>query len=588
MKRLAFIATLLVASIGLIAAFGGVARADTISPNPITFESSQGYTIASINGQNGWSDTGGYDAQVVANPGVTGFGAQSLQISDATTSGSFGDQTFAPGLTQPASETSNPYFTASFSIDTASALPHDGLHMSVSPDNGQGGRMSYLRFEYHSSDGMVHVFFDDSNQSSPCTPAGCANFTETQIATFAPNTVHTFTFAITLVPGVNSNGSPNDVVNIYEDGSSTPIHTGTTWEGYYRYDPESGPTTPPAISTLLFREAGAANSADLGNGYLIDNMSMSSSTLACTPTGLMRDNINLTAALVNPSGPVTGTVNASGCNIGVYYGPGHSGTVSGANISGANYFGVVADGAAVNVTGSNVHDIGETPLNGDQHGNAIYYTNAASGTISGNTVGHYQKNGITAVNGSAVMISSNTVTGQGPVNYIAQNGIEVGSGATGTVQDNTVNGNAYTGPNGASSGGVLVFGGPAFGVPYTTGVQVVHNTLTNNDVGIYLYNADALGNAPKTQTKNGAVNNTITNNLDSPSGNSNTTGCSSTMGYQAGVSDFGTKDSIVNNKISGIGYTPQTNKIACTGTGNIWKAPIDTSGVQKVHLKNNK
>ena len=73
--------------------------------------------------QNGWSDTGGYDAQVVANPSVPGFGDQSLQISDATTSGSFGDQTFAPGLTQPASETSNPYFTASFSIDTATRIP---------------------------------------------------------------------------------------------------------------------------------------------------------------------------------------------------------------------------------------------------------------------------------------------------------------------------------------------------------------------------------------------------------------------------------------------------------------------------------
>jgi hypothetical protein len=242
----------------------------------------------------------------------------------------------------------------------------------------------------------------------------------------------------------------------------------------------------------------------------------------------------------------------------------------------------------VNVTGSNVHDIGEVPLNGSQHGNAIYYTNGASGTISGNTVGHYQKNGITAVNGSSVMISGNTVTGEGPVNYIAQNGIEVGSGATGTVQDNTVSGNAYTGPNGASSGGVLVFGGPFFGVgvPYTTGVQVAHNTLTNNDVGIYLYNADALGNAPKTQTKNGAVNNTITNNLDT--GHSNTTGCSSTMGYQAGVSDFGTKDNIVNNKISGTGYTPQSNGGACTGTGNIWKAPIDAGGSQLAHVKNNK
>ena len=89
------------------------------------------------------------------------------------------------------------------------------------------------------------------------------------------------------------------MVNIYENGAL--IHTGTSWEGYYRYDPESGPTTPPAISTLLFREAGSANSADLGKGYLIDNMSMSSSTLACMPTGLMRDRINLTAALVSPA-----------------------------------------------------------------------------------------------------------------------------------------------------------------------------------------------------------------------------------------------------------------------------------------------
>jgi hypothetical protein len=580
LKRLFLLAALIAAPIGLLGLFGGVAAADTSSPNPITFDSNQGYILGSINGHQGWSDTGGYDAQVVPNPGVPGFGDQSLQISDASTSGSFGDQTFAPALTQPASETSNPYFTASFSIDTASASPNDGLHMSVSPDNGQGGRMSYLRFEYHSSDSMVHVFFDDSSQSSPCSPAGCANFSDTDIAQFAPNTVHTFTFAINLVPGTNSDGSPNDVAKIYEDSSTTPLITGTTWEGYYRYDPESGPTTPPAISTLLFREAGTPNSADLGNGYLIDNVSMSSS--ACMPTGLVRDNINLTAKLVNPASTVTGTVDASGCNIGVYYGPGHTGAVS-AEVKNANYFGVVADGAAVNVTGSNVHDIGEVPLNGSQHGNAIYYTNAASGTISGNTVAHYQKNGITAVNGSSVTISGNTVAGQGAVDTIAQNGIEVGSGATGTVQDNTVSGNAYTGPNGASSGGVLIFGGPFFGVgvPYTTGVQVSHNTLTDNDVGIYLYNADTNGSAPKTQTKNGAVNNTITNNL----GDSNKTGCGS-IGYQAGISALGTKDNIVNNKITGSGYTPSPLPV-CSGTGT-WKAQIDTSGVEKVHLKNNK
>ena len=57
-------------------------------------------------------------------------------------------------------------------------------------------------------------------------------------------------------------------------------------------------------------------------------------------------------------------------------------------------------------------------------------------------------------------ISNNTVTGEGPVDYIAQNGIQLGYGAKATVTGNTVTGNAYTGANGASSGGILVVGGP--------------------------------------------------------------------------------------------------------------------------------
>jgi len=483
LKRLFLLAALVAASTGLVGVFGGVAAADTISPNPITFDSSQGYTQTSINGQEGWSDTGGYDAQVVATS-VPGFGDQSLQISDATTSGSFGDQTFAPGLTQPASETSNPYVTASFSIDTASASPNDGLHMSVSPDNGQGGRMSYLRFEYHGSDSKVHVIFEDSNQSTSCTTAGCANFSDADIAQFSPNTVHTFTFAIHLVPGTYSGGSPNDVVNIYEDGAL--IHTGTTWEGYYRYDPESGPTNPPSISTLLLREAGSANSADRGNGYLIDNMSMSSSTLACMPTGLMRDGINLTAALVNP-GTVTGTVEATGCNIGIYYAPGTTGSVVGANVSGANYYGVVANAANVDIKdNSQIHDIGENPFNGSQHGVGVLYTtvnqagettgSSATGTLSGSTISRYQKNGV-VVSGShaSVTVKNNTVTGAGPVAYIAQNGIEIASGASASVTGNTVSGNWYTGPTYTACGLLFIQAG---------GVKQSSNTLFANQTNL--------------------------------------------------------------------------------------------------------
>ena len=94
-----------------------------------------------------------------------GFGDQALRSSDSVTSGSFGDQTFSPGLTQPAGESGLSHFTATFKIGTTSATVQPGLHMSVSPDDGNGGRMSYLRFE-DQADG-VHVFFDDATDPGP-------------------------------------------------------------------------------------------------------------------------------------------------------------------------------------------------------------------------------------------------------------------------------------------------------------------------------------------------------------------------------------------------------------------------------------
>jgi hypothetical protein len=290
---------------------------------------------------------------------------------------------------------------------------------------------------------------------------------------------------------------------------------------------------------------------------------------SCTPTGFTRDGINMTAAQIG--GNVTGTLDAGGCNIGVYYDNNTPpGNVTGAEIFGANYFGVVVNGDAgavsVNVKSSAIHDIGQTPLDGTQHGNAIYYralgTGTASGTISGNTLTNYQKGGITTNGNVSATITNNIVTGQGPVAYIAQNGIQVGYGASATVTGNTVSGNAYTGSNGASSAGILVVGGPVFGpgLAYTVGLNISKNTLTNNDVGVSLYNADASGYAPTTKTNNTVKFNTISNGAVT-----NTTGYSATCGYQAGVSDLGHKDAIVNNSISGFGYTPQVGG-DCTGT----------------------
>ncbi len=295
---------------------------------------------------------------------------------------------------------------------------------------------------------------------------------------------------------------------------------------------------------------------------------MGSAVTACTPTGFYRDGINMTAALVNPASTLTGEVDATGCNVGVYFDGSVVGSVDRADIHGANYFGILVNGdvanARVDVLRSSIRAIGETPFNGTQHGVAIYYrafgTGTASGRISGNTVSSYQKGGIVANGaGTTATISDNTVTGLGPVAFIAQNGIQVGYGANASVMRNHVTGNSYTGSNLASSGGILVVGGPGYGGAYTVGTQIVGNTAANNDVGVYLSNLAENGSAPTTATNVKVVNNTISSDAVQ-----NTTGLSSTMGYQAGVSDVGNNDKIVNNDISGIGYTVGASSTAST------------------------
>jgi hypothetical protein len=142
---------------------------------------------------------------------------------------------------------------------------------------------------------------------------------------------------------------------------------------------------------------------------------------------------------------------------------------------------VLVNGAAVNVTSSSVHAIGEMPLNGSQHGNAIVYLNGASGIIRGNHVYSYQKNGITVsgVNASgtpgslatSASVLSNIVTGEGHVSYIAQNGIQISYGASGIVTGNTVSGNWYTGPTNTACGLLFYQAG---------GVKQNTNTLFDN------------------------------------------------------------------------------------------------------------
>lgn len=164
-----------------------------------------------------------------------------------------------------------------------------------------------------------------------------------------------------------------------------------------------------------------------------------------------------------------------------------------------------------------------------------------------NKVSQYQKAGIIASGRLVVTVEGNTVEGGGPVSVIARNGIQVSSGATGQVTGNTVTGNAYTGPDFVASG-ILVAGGPLYGVPLSKDVVIQGNTLTDNDVGINLAQAAADGGPLSESTNLRVVENTLSS-----------AALTSGYPYQAAISDYGGGNVISRNHISGAGYDRATS-----------------------------
>ncbi|MBK7726522.1 MAG: right-handed parallel beta-helix repeat-containing protein [Dehalococcoidia bacterium] len=137
--------------------------------------------------------------------------------------------------------------------------------------------MSYFRVEDNGSG--LDVFFYDVQQPGPCTPVSCANFVETQVATGLNYTsYHNLKLVIDF-----RDGPANDLVRGYVNGNL--VITGTTWEDYFRYDPEaSADPTTHTVDSLLMRVSATAYPdptpvGHLGAGYLIDNLSLSSGTV---------------------------------------------------------------------------------------------------------------------------------------------------------------------------------------------------------------------------------------------------------------------------------------------------------------------
>ena len=291
---------------------------------------------------------------------------------------------------------------------------------------------------------------------------------------------------------------------------------------------------------------------------------------ACLATGAQdRDGTTLTARVVNPAGPVSGKVDATGCSVGVYFSQGSSGRVTRAEVFGARYYGVLVDGSGhtvhVDVAGSNFHDIGDAPITAVRHGQGIAYRSfgggSATGTVSGNTVWNFQEAGINQTGpGSTVTVIGNTVRGRGPLATISQNGIQVIFGAHGTVLGNRISDLSYQGPIITSAIGVIVVGGPIYngnptsgclpsGCDYPVGVHIEGNLIANADIGVVILAADEDFSPAPDPTGNVVARNLIRNVALS-----NVNGWDTGVAYQAGISDYANGDHIVDNVILGRGY----------------------------------
>jgi hypothetical protein len=300
--------------------------------------------------------------------------------------------------------------------------------------------------------------------------------------------------------------------------------------------------------------------------FLVPALSLQAVT--CTQTGFFRDGINLTAAVINLAVPVTGDIDATGCDIGLYYDGTVFYTVDGATIHNANAFGIVNKGANVTIRNSSIHTIGLTNTFDDQ-GYGIYFVigSRTGGNITGNSIWDYRVAGI-VVNGGLglglnanISIESNVVTGSGPNPDVAQTGIQLGFGATANLGLNTVTSHSYTGLGGGLGVGILAFGGacyadpPTYRSPPIFNMVVGFNVLIGNDLGLALYNLDAACNTSRVAL----LPNTVSNNLIQKYGVTNKTGSSVTPpeGYQAGIQIATQGDTIAFNTICGHGYAPK-------------------------------
>jgi hypothetical protein len=386
--------------------------------------------------------------------------------------------------------------------------------------------------------------------------------------------------------------TPGRTATLFVSPTATGANTGCTAAGYTTVQggvdaASPGDTvylcgTSPYFEQVIIAKTLALTGDD---GAVIEAPPSFLTSTSDLPPQFATDGLNVPQAIVIVWGTgVTATIS----NLSI------TGPLPGNNSCAEDEYGILAiAGGTVSLVGDqveNIHD--QNPaLYGCQFGVGVqigrrYWPTTGFGSfpienfgggasITNTTISSYQKNGITVDGpGSTATISNDEVDGsdrdaQFSV-IIAQNGIQISRGAGGQVRKTAVAGNTYTGTAPATAAGILIYGG--CGDPLVTGVHVMDNALTDNDQGIALINADPTCTTyPAEMTNDKATNNVITNDRVSNQGPF-AVGSDMYTGYQSGIEDIGKNDKLINNDITGVGYTP-----AQTITGGPYVVPIDTT-----------
>jgi hypothetical protein len=200
-----------------------------------------------------------------------------MRISNAVTSGSFGDHAFSPSLADGAGEpgaitggmsggTLQSQFNSTWYFKPFINAAQPGLSAVVSPDRGDGARMSWVRM-YEDPILGLSVSFNDYDTDRP---AGLEFGTEQLLVSgLSRDEYHRIDLNMTFVDGPD-----NDVVQVYVDGALEV--TGNSWEDFFRENQNPPFSDAPSVDSLMFRVGGASAPLTSGQGFFIDDVSYAS------------------------------------------------------------------------------------------------------------------------------------------------------------------------------------------------------------------------------------------------------------------------------------------------------------------------